>query len=86
MIRNLFLSAAVAVTAMTGLAVTPATADAHPPVGHEHHHHARFEVLVRHRYHWDRYATYRDHDDARRVARSLRYQGYEVKVERVGGW
>jgi hypothetical protein len=83
MFRNTILSAALALGAFAGLSVTPATADAHPPVGHGRpDRFGRFEVLVRHRGHWDKYGTYRDRDDARRAARQLRQRGYDVKIER----
>jgi hypothetical protein len=89
MIRKLILSAVIATGAATGLTVTPATADAaHPPAGHDRdrdrghdRHRVRFEVLVRHRGHWDSYGTYRDRDDARRVARMLERRGYDARVE-----
>jgi hypothetical protein len=80
MIRKLILSTVIATGAVTGLALTPSTADAAPPIGHDHHP-ARLEVLVRHRLHWDVYGTYRDRDDARRVARMLKRQGHEVRIE-----
>lgn len=83
MLRNTILSAALALAAFTGLSIAPASAEARPPVGHGRPNvNGRFEVLVRHRGHWDEYGTYRDRDDARRVARQLRRQGYEVKIER----
>jgi hypothetical protein len=55
----------------------------YPPVGHDwHRHRARFDVLVRHRGHWDLYDTVRDWDDARRLAHRLRHQGYDVDIRR----
>ena len=54
----------------------------YPPVGHDRHHRDRFEVLVRHRGHWDMYDTVRDRDDARRLAHRLRHQGYDVDIRR----
>ena len=54
----------------------------HPPVGHDWHHRVRYQVLVRHRGHWDVVDTFRDRDDARRLARHLRHQGHEVDVRR----
>jgi hypothetical protein len=54
----------------------------HPPVGHDGHHRVRFQVLVRHRGHWDVVRTFRDRDDARRLAHRLRHQGYDVDVRR----
>lgn len=49
--------------------------------GHRHSH-RHFDVLVRHRYHWDVYRTYRDYDDAQRAAFHLRRQGYQVRIDR----
>lgn len=85
MFRNIFLSAVLAVASVTGLALTPASSDAHPPVPVTpvHHSHNRFEVLIRHRNHWDLYASFRERDDARRTARMLRQRGYEVQIRRI---
>lgn len=85
MIRKLILSAAIATGAVAGLATS--TASAAQPVGHDerHDHRGRFEVLVRHRGHWDMHGTYRDRDDAQRAARRLERRGYEVRIERVRG-
>ncbi|MGL4554814.1 MAG: hypothetical protein ACRC33_26915 [Gemmataceae bacterium] len=82
MLRHTVLSAALAAAAFAGLAATPSAADAHPPVGHGRPwHRPRYEVLIRHRGHWDLYRTYRDRDDARQAARFLRMQGYEVRID-----
>ncbi len=89
MIRKLFLSALVAITAVSGLSITPLAADANPPM-HRHDSfdrrdrrgHMHFEVLYRHRNHWDSYGTYHDRDDAERAAHRLRRQGFEVRIER----
>ena len=87
MIRKLALAALIATGTVGGLT---ATASAHPPVPfdrHDHdHHRGRFQVLVRHRGHWDVHATYRDRDDAYRAARRLERQGFDARVERVRGW
>jgi hypothetical protein len=83
MLRNTVLTAALALASLTGLAAMPSTATAQPPVGHGHTwHRPTFEVLIRHRGHWDNYRTYRDRDDAYRAARFLRMRGYDVRVER----
>jgi hypothetical protein len=83
MFRNTILSAALALAAFTGLAATPPTADAAPPIGHGRpQHFGRFEVLVRHNGHWDKVGTFRDRDDARRAARPYRMRGLAVKIER----
>jgi len=79
MFRKLILSAVLATGALAGLTLTPATADAHPPVGR---YHGRFEVLYLCRGHWDVYGTYRDHGAAERAARHLRHRGFAVRLER----
>ena len=84
MIRNLALAAILAAGTVGGLTTT--TASAQPPVAfvRDHDHgHGRFQVLVRHRLHWDVHGTYRDRDDAIRVARRLERQGYDTRIERV---
>jgi hypothetical protein len=78
MIRKLILSAVVATGTITGLTLTPAAADAHPPVVFHH----RFEVLVRCGHAWEVRGTYRDLCDAERAARDLRHHGYDVRIER----
>ncbi len=81
MIRKLILTAALATATLTGLAAVPVNAA--PPVGrHRPEHFGRFEVLVRECGHWNKHGTYRDRDDARRAARTLRMRGFDVKVER----
>ncbi|HJZ58036.1 MAG TPA: hypothetical protein VKE74_24050 [Gemmataceae bacterium] len=84
MIRKLILSAVIATGATTGLTMTPATAEAAQPGGYDRDHDrrwVRYEVLIRHRGHWDTYGTYRDRDDARRVERVLERQGYDTRIE-----
>jgi hypothetical protein len=92
MIRKMILSAVIATAAVTGTTLTPSAANAAPPVGHDRDHdrdhdhdrdrnRVRFEVLVRHRGHWDSVGTYRDRDDARRVAWRLERQGYDTRIE-----
>lgn len=88
MIRKLLLSAVIATGAVAGLAATPAAADAAPPGGHDRDRDrdhdrrgVRYEVLIRHRGHWDHYGTYRDRDDARRVAWRLERLGHDVRIE-----
>jgi predicted aminopeptidase len=80
MFRRVLFAAIRTTGALAGLAATPATAEAHPPIRRSV---VCFEVLVRHRNHWDVYRTYHDRDDARRAARKLRFQGYDVKVRRA---
>lgn len=82
MIRNIMMSAAVAVVGFLGLAAPAASAK--PPIGHgKVAHFGRFVVLVKHRGHWDREGVYRDRADAERAARRLRHKGLIVKVERA---
>jgi hypothetical protein len=86
MFRKLILSAVLTAGAVTGLALTPATADAHPPVvvvAPSHEHHARFEVLVLRRGCWEVCDVFRNRDDARRAASRLRHHGLAVEVRRV---
>lgn len=89
MIRKLLLSAVLAAGAV---AATPAAVEAAPPVGRGHdrdrdrdrehdRHGVRYEVLVRHRGHWDTYGTYRDRYDARRAAWMLERRGYDARIE-----
>jgi hypothetical protein len=81
MFRTTILTAALSLAGLAGLAATPASA--HPPVGHDRpQFFGRYEVLVRHRGHWDKVGTYRDRDDARRAARQYRMRGLQVKIER----
>lgn len=89
MIRKLILTAVLATGAVAGVTATANTADAAPPIGHDHDHdrdRGRFQVLVRHRGHWDVHGTYRDRDDAERAARRLERQGLDTRIERVRGW
>jgi hypothetical protein len=78
MIRKLILSAVIATGTITGLSLTPATADAHPPAVFRH----RFEVLVRCGHAWEVRGTYRDGWEAERAVRNLRHEGFEARVER----
>jgi hypothetical protein len=88
-IRKLALAALIATGTVGGLA---ATASAQPPTALDRHDHdhdrdrGRFQVLVRHRGHWDVHATYQDRDDAQRAARRLERRGFDARVERVRGW
>jgi hypothetical protein len=86
-IRKLALAALIATGTVGGLT---ATASAQPPAAFDRHDRdrdrGRFQVLVRHRGHWDVHATYRDRDDAQRAARRLERRGFDARVERVRGW
>lgn len=84
MIRKLALAAMLAAGTVGGLTIS--TASAQPPVAFDRDHdhgHGRFQVLVRHRLHWDVHGTYRDRDDAVRVARRLERQGHDTRIECV---
>ena len=89
MFRKLFLSSAVAVMSLTGVA---SAAPVEPQAAHDRdhdrdrdRHRVRYEVLIRHRGHWDVYDTYRDFDDARRAAWRLQRQGHDVRIEAERG-
>ena len=85
MLRKLLLSALLAAGTVTGLALTPSTAEASPDWSkHERneYRHRRFEVLYLDCGHWKNAGSYRDRDDAERKARHLRHRGYVVKIER----
>lgn len=88
MIRNLILSAILATGTVAGLGLSN-TAQAHEPVvGFDWGHRDRFEVLVRHRGHWDVVGVFDNRADARRVARQLERRGEDTKVRKVefGRW
>src|SRR5262245_42795902 len=85
MFRKLILTAVLAVTTVTGFALTVPEASAqpipyYPPFPHRRHH-VHYEVLIRHRGHWDVYATYHNFEDAQRAAWRLRDRGFDVRVE-----
>ena len=86
MIRKLIATAIFSTATLTGFAVSPASASDRIPFGPHYRHERdceRYEVLVRHRGHWDVYETFRDRDDARHAAWRLRHRGIEVEVRRV---
>ena len=76
MFRRIILSAIVGTGLAAGLTMTPATADAHPPV--EYHH--RYEVMVRCGHAWENRGSYRDRSAAERAARRLRHEGFVVEI------
>jgi len=80
MLRKIFLSGLLAITAVTGFSMTPVDANAQPQ--HRRRHHDHYEVLYRHRDHWHSYGSYHYFEDARRAAWRLRDMGYDVRVER----
>ena len=71
MFRKLLLTAVLGFGSLTGLALTPSTADAHSPIERRHERHHRFEVFYLDCGHWKSYGTYRERCDE--IAR----QGYE---------
>ncbi|HEX4612155.1 MAG TPA: hypothetical protein VH092_28430 [Urbifossiella sp.] len=84
MFRKLILTAALVTGTVAGFTASPATAVAQPPGGH----HTRYVVLVRHHFgHWERYETFPDYHDARRVQMHLERQGRIARIEIIyGGW
>ena len=90
MIRKLILSAALAAGAVVGLALAPATAEAHPPVRtlvrHERHirpiRQVRFEVQYLECGRWDCYGSFASLAQAERVACRLRDRGQQARVVR----
>jgi hypothetical protein len=85
MLRKLILSAVLAVSTITGLSFAATEASAqplpYPPFPHRPHH-VHYEVLVRHRGHWDSHGVYHSYEEARRAAWLLRDRGFEVRIER----
>ena len=80
MFRKILLGSILAITAILGVSMSASDANAQPLPHRRHHVH--YEVLIRHRHHWDVYATYHDFHDARRAAWRLRDRGYEVRIQR----
>lgn len=92
MFRKLTLAALLAAGALgvtaSATAQSPVPIDRRDRDRHDHDHdrdRGRFQVLVRHRGHWDVQGTYRDRDDAQRVARRMERQGFDTRVERARG-
>ena len=87
MFRTLTLSALLAASTFCGLTFTPATASADPAIRYAERgvHHGRFDVLVRHRGHWDVRGSYRNREEAIREARRLEHRGLDARVEWVRG-
>lgn len=79
MFQNTILTAALAVAGFAGVSAAPVEAHAPPaPRFVRHHHH--FEVLIRHRNHWDSKGIYHSRHEAERVARRLQFRGFEVMI------
>jgi len=76
MIRKLILSAVIATGTITGLTMTPSSADAAPPLAFHH----RFEVLVQCGRQWENRGSYNNRFEAMRAARHLRHQGLRVEI------
>lgn len=79
MIRKILLSAVLAISTVTAFSVPALDVNANPPV--HRHGHVHFEVLYRHRLHWDSYGTYHTRFAAEQAAERLRCQGYLVRIE-----
>jgi hypothetical protein len=95
MFRKLILSAVLATGTVTGLTLSPAAADAHPPaeVRHDrfdrhdqrdhrdrHEIRQRFEVLYSRGGCWENGGSYADRCDADRAAEHYRCEGCRVEV------
>jgi hypothetical protein len=80
MIRKLILSAVIATGALTGLTVTPTTAETAPFDRGPDFHRRQFEVLVECGHRWENRGTFRDRRDAERAARRLRHEGFRVAI------
>ncbi len=77
MIRKLILSAVIATATVTGMSMTPTTAEAAP---FNHDFHRRFEVVVECGHRWENRGTFRDRFEAERVAQRLRHDGFRVEI------
>jgi hypothetical protein len=79
MFRKFLLAGVAGLALLTPLAMTAPVQAAHPPFSA---HHCSYHVMYRScgRDPWVCYATYAGHDEAYRVARHLRHQGYQTRV------
>jgi hypothetical protein len=77
MFRKLILSAVLATSTVTGLALTPTAADAHPPIMHRFE---RFEVIYLRGVCWENGGVYRNRFEAERAAEQLRCHGFRVEI------
>jgi hypothetical protein len=77
MLRKLIVTSVLATGTLTGLAVIPAAADAHPPVRDYRH---GFDVLRRCGWRWEVVGHYFDRWEAERVASRLRHHGEIIEV------
>ena len=84
MFRKLIFTALLAAGTL-GVAVAPATAGEPVAFDRRDNDRGQFQVLVRHRLHWDVHGTYRNRDDAQRAAHRLERQGFDTRIERVRG-
>jgi hypothetical protein len=76
-IRKFILTAAIALTTLTGLVAVPSTADAEPLAILPHH---RFEVLAERGGNWGSHGVYRSRARAELLATRLRHEGYKVEI------
>jgi hypothetical protein len=81
MFRKLILSGVLGIATLTGLTMTPSTADARPPVRARYERHHSFEVKYLECGHWQCYGTYCSRDLAGRAAEQLRCRGFAVRIE-----
>ena len=79
MFRTTILTAVLGTGLIAGLTLTPATADAHPPIERFHH---EFEVVILRHGCWERYGRYCDLREAERIAHHLRREGRAAEVRR----
>jgi hypothetical protein len=83
MFHKLTLAAVAALSLLTPLALpapVQARHDVHTRhIPQRHHYHVMYRACQREP--WVCYGTYTCHEDAHRVARSLRHQGYTARVE-----
>ena len=82
MFRKMMLTALLAAGTLTGLALTPATAEARTYNEYRHHRERRFEVLYLDCGLWKVKGDYCDRGAAERAARWLRHRGFAVKIDR----
>ena len=76
MIRRILLSAVLGTGLVTGLTLTPATAEAQPG----NFHHRRFEVVYLQHHHWHVYGVFHNRFEADRAAAHLQRHGHPVQI------
>lgn len=81
MFPKLILSGVVALGAVAGVSLTPASATAHERWNrHERRHHDRYEVRVLHAGCWEVQGNFRSRSDALCEAERLRHCGFVVDI------